>query len=290
MKIVRIIGGLGNQMFQYALYLSLKKKYPQEEVLLDVHLFDSYKLHNGYELERVFLMNPLHANIKQIKSLSFYTSNYFIQRIYRKLHIMKRTECVENKDFVFQPNVFTEKSCYYEGYWQNELYFKDIREHLLNDFVFNLDSIPEDNKQIISDIHNSNSVSIHVRRGDYVNHPSFGGICTLSYYKQAVDCIKNRVVNPKFFLFSNDKEWVLANIVPLLNGSPFIFVDVNTGPYSYVDMYLMSICKHSILANSSFSWWTAYLKHYSKAVVVAPKRWTRQSSDLNIQLSSWTLI
>ena len=181
--------------------------------------------------------------------------------------------CVERKNFSFDAAVLTRKGdCYYDGYWQHEEYFCDVKETIWEAFSF---PEPADgqNKEIIALLRASESVSLHVRRGDYVNHPLFRGICDSDYYKRAIHYIEERV-NPRLYcVFSNDMAWCESYLPGLLPGKKVVYVDWNKGAESYVDMQLMSLCRHNIIANSSFSWWGAWLNRNPQKVVVAPERW-----------------
>lgn len=141
---------------------------------------------------------------------------------------------------------------------------------------------------------NSNSISLHVRRGDYENNSSakrlHGGICTLNYYKQAIELVASRIKNPVFFIFSNDLKWARENLE--LEKYKQVLVNLNKGNNSYKDMYLMSKCKHNIIANSSFSWWGAWLNANPKKIVICPKRWynNKRLDSKDIVPESWIRI
>lgn len=289
MKIVKIIGGLGNQMFQYAFYLSLKDKFPDEEIRVDLSLFDSYKLHNGYELERVFGLRPLIASPADIRRLSRYFSSYLLQRINRKILPARSTEYIEKKDFIYQETVWYKGDRYYEGYWQNATYFRAVDASVRKAFAF-APLLGERNRRLANAIADVPvSVSIHVRRGDYVKHKLFGGICEEAYYRQAIRMVFDRFQLPFFYIFSNDIPWCRTHIVPLL-GKNFQIIDWNKGDDSHIDMQLMSLCRIQIIANSSFSWWSAYLNSRLDKVVIAPSPWAHLAYHISVQLDDWILI
>jgi hypothetical protein len=198
MKIIRILGGLGNQMFQYAFYKAMEKRFPN--VKADLTGFKDYKLHNGFELERIFGIR-IHKTNLLIKDLyNGDNRNWFLRKL-RRLLRLKKTYKAEHDLFSFDRAVFDDSEIiYYWGYWQNQEYFLDITETLKEDFSFhqNLDG---QNRETSKDIETSNSVSIHVRRGDYLNDPLLGEICQKEYYLQAIALIKEKVSTPKFFLF-----------------------------------------------------------------------------------------
>ena len=273
MKIVKILGGLGNQMFQYALFLSLKERFPHEQVMIDTSCFRNYPLHNGFEIDRIFAQKALVASWKDILKVAYPYPNYRFWQIGKYILPKRKTMCVERKDFSFDAAALTRKgNCYYDGYWQHEEYFCDVKETIWEAFSF---PEPADgqNKEIIALLRASESVSLHVRRGDYVNHPLFRGICDSDYYKRAIHYMEERV-NPQLYcVFSNDMAWCESHLRALLPGKEVVYVDWNKGAESYVDMRLMSLCRHNIIANSSFSWWGAWLNRNPQKVVVAPERW-----------------
>ena len=289
MKIVKIIGGLGNQMFQYALYLSLKKKYPKEKIKIDISMFETYGLHNGFELKRIFDIDAEYASREEIRELSFYIKIYKLQRIFRKIFPVRKTECVEKYDFKFMSEVWSNCDRYYEGYWQNWEYFIEAQTEVRSTFTFKKELVGRNAKVIREIQYSKMPVSLHIRRGDYLHHKLFGGLCDLNYYKKAIDYVLNNYDTPQFYLFSNDIEWCKTYILPLVQGYPFILVDWNSGVESYIDMQLMSCCRINIIANSSFSWWAAWLNDSSEKIVIAPKLWAHSPYGKEIQLKSWLL-
>jgi hypothetical protein len=171
-----------------------------------------------------------------------------------------------------------------DGYWQTELYFKDIAQTICEDF--SLRQIPagqyEEFARKISNC--SNSVVLHIRRGDYVSNKytlSVHGVCSVDYYKQAVSIIKEKVSNPFFFVFSDDPEIALDLVKEILDDNTYEFIQSGKGE---LDMSLMRLSKHFIIANSSFSWWAAWLSENKEKNIIAPKRWlnndTHDTSDL----------
>lgn len=266
MKIIRILGGLGNQMFQYAFYKAMEKRFPN--VKADLTGFKGYDLHNGFELERIFdiRLNKTNPLIKDLYNSD--NRNWFLRKL-RRLLKLKKAYKSEQDLFSFDREVFQDSEIiYYWGYWQNQDYFLDMTEMLKEDFSFN-QSLVGQNRETSKDIETSNSVSIHVRRGDYLIDPLLGEICQKEYYLQAIALIKEKVSTPKFFVFSDDIQWCQEN----LNIEDGVFVNWNKGTDSYIDMQLMSYCKHNIIANSSFSWWGAWLNQYPEKMIIGPKKW-----------------
>lgn len=290
MKIVNIIGGIGNQMFQYAFALALQEKYPHEEIKLDVTHFSGYGLHNGFEIERVFGSQLPYASVKDLMKVTYYAPYYKLSRLIRKVFGYRKSEYKEPRLFTYWgDDVFhIEADCYYEGSWQNEKYFKDYRDKILKAFTFK-NPLSERNLNLQNQINCCNSVSIHVRRGDYLKDPTYKGICDLPYYINAIKIIKSKVDNPHFFIFSNDAEWCRRNIANLCEN--YTIVDWNQGALSSIDIQLMSYCKHNIIAHSSFSWWGTWLNVNPQKIVIAPKGWFNREDITDYpHLEDWILV
>lgn len=271
MNIVAISGGLGNQMFQYALCMAYKHRGIQ--IKLDISKYSYYKIHNNYELHKIFGVDDEIAILEEIKLYGYRRDNRLI-RWMQKTRFCKKSVYIENSTR-FNPNVLQQDEKYIRGYWQTEKYFDDIRDSIIKKFQF--PPITDQKLQeIVNHIKNTNSVSFHIRRGDYLNHPLYRGICDSDYYVRAYEYLKVKLGDDlKIFVFSNDIDWVKENI----KFPDMIFVDINSGENSYRDMQLMSLCKHNVIANSTFSWWGAWLnKNYNK-FVIAPQKWTNGSKE-----------
>ena len=290
MIIVRVTGGLGNQMFQYAMYKSLENK--GKLVKLDSKSFyETKKEHNGYELERIFDIKP---NKPTKEDLEKFDENNIstLFKIKRKLFGDKKF-VYDTKEYVFNKDVYKLKNSYLNGYWQSIKYFEGIENDIKKDFRFK-NQLDNKNLEILNEIENSNSISIHIRRGDYMspeNYNMYGCIATPTYYKKAIKVIEEKVENPTFFVFSNDMDWVKKNIQ--INSRVF-YIDINSGNGSYKDMQLMSNCKHNIIANSSFSWWGAWFNENKNKIVIAPKKWINRedvdSNKIELFCEGWTLL
>jgi len=272
MKIVKFLGGLGNQMFQYAFYLSLQKTF--KSVKADITEFESYNRHNGFELNNVF-------NIRLNKASSIEVRIYgkgradFVTRKMKRLFGTKFAYYEEKLDFGFDQQIFSDKkSRYLWGYWQNVNYFNGIEDRLREDFTFR-NKLIDKNLEVKNILERENSVSLHVRRGDYINDPLLGNICTLEYYRTAINTINEKVSKPFFVIFSDDPSWCRDNFSSI---NP-LFVDWNLKEQSYLDLQLMSICKHNIISNSSFSWWGSWLNQNPSKIIISPKVWANTSSN-----------
>ena len=288
MKIVNIKGGLGNQMFQYAFAYVCKLKHPKEEVYIDVQHFSHYGLHNGFELNEVFEGLKISIAPKEIiKRIALYLPHYKWYRILRKLRFKKQTEYLEKQDFTYDAEaLYINGDCYYDGYWQAYQYFTDYRKMLQAEFKFK--KINEQSLMLARNIDNEESVGLHVRKGDYTDK-GWGGICTIEYYTKAVTQILVQTKNPVFYIFSNDLNWCKQNILPLLDGRQCVLVDFNKGKESFCDMYLMAHCRYLVIANSTFSWWGAFLNQNAKQII-APYPWNNSGIDAQIYGDDWSRI
>ncbi|MEY3598257.1 MAG: hypothetical protein RL521_679 [Bacteroidota bacterium] len=266
-KVVRILGGIGNQLFQVAFYYWLKKKFPQFDVYCDTHYFQSYGLHNGYLMPRVFQTNVREAPISILKKVSA-DEKSLLYRIRRKLNIRQPYFFEESEDirFTYGKNWINNEHQYLEGYWQCFDYLKEYPE-IIDHFQFE-DFQDEKNIALKKQMAEHPSLSVHVRRGDYVKHPKYKDICTLEYYHQAIGYMLDHVPNCQIFVFSDDLPWCQENF----KNYPCQFIDHNRGADSFKDMQLMSLCQHHIIANSSFSWWGAFLSQH-QGITIAPKKW-----------------
>lgn len=276
MKIVKFHGGLGNQMFQYCFYEKLFLE--NKDVVADLSFFKKVKAHNGFELEKIFKI--------ELKEIDEKTEEF----IYSKKRILKLKKSIFKKikkfkiytfaDTVYDSKIMKDSSeiIFYDGYWQSEKYFDDIKKLIYKKFSFP-EIVDLKNKVISEKIKLENSVSIHARRGDYVGHPQLDGLASIEYYKKAIEYIRLKVKNPKFFIFSNDLKWCEDNLP--LSKDELQLVDGNFGENSYRDMQLMSLCKHNIIPNSSFSWWGAWLNKNPDKIVIAPERWFSEESQFS---------
>ncbi len=277
MIIISAGAGLGNQMFEYAFYMKVKKVYKDVIVKLDPN-YAFPKAHNGYEVERIFGLTSEKATYDEVAKLADknylennkrYSSVY--SRVKRKAGLHKNS-FVAQKDFTEYYEKFfrldASKSYYLYGPFANYRYFNDIKEEVCDAFQF--PAINDEMKEIAEQIRGTDSVSIHVRRGDYVDL----GIELLdeSFYNTAIkrlaEILKTDKQDLTFFIFSDDVEAAELLFKDLNNK---YIVEGNDGDNSYRDMQLMSMCKHNIISNSTFSFWGAYLNSNSNKVVIGSK-------------------
>jgi hypothetical protein len=251
MIIVRILGGLGNQMFQYAYAKALSLD--GYKVKLDLSKIKKYKLHGGYQLDKY--------------KIDLNTANPF-SILLGKIGLKKSKK---EKNLIFDKNLKSLKGNeYIKGYFQTEKYFKKIRNTLLTEFVIN-QKISSETDKIAKKIKLlENSCSLHIRRGDYISDKkanSIHGTCNLDYYNRSIEMMKSKYLNLSFFVFSDDISWTKENLI--IENALYI----NNKSIPHEDIYLMSLCKHNIIANSSFSWWGAWLNNNDYKTVIAPKKW-----------------
>jgi hypothetical protein len=277
MIIARMTGGLGNQMFQYAAVLCLAEMH-RTETRFDLTWFDAYHLHQGFELGNVFGMPiaaPGEADYRKV--LGWMGHRRLRPHLWRRsLRPFRPASFVVEPQFRFWPEFHAlPADVYLDGYWQSEKYFLPAVDRVRSVFRFQ-HSLTGPNRDLAERMAACNSVAVHVRRGDFVRDPTINavhGLSSLAYYKAAIRSILDRVEDPYFFLFSDDMEWVRAS---LRIDRPCWYVDHNRGAESFNDMHLMSLCRHHIIANSSFSWWGAWLSEHPATEVIAPARWFRK--------------
>jgi hypothetical protein len=291
MKILQSIGGIGSQMAAYATYLALKSYYKNEKVYYDTHFFDEKidNTHNGEELNRVFGIKE--ENIPKFIYLLLF-SKRLLWRVLRKFAYLCRIfRFFFNINYNFDAKIFSLKGnqIIFQT-WTSVKYFESVRQQL--NYIFKFPDFKPDeinNIEVLKSIKMSNSVSIHIRRGDYVGNPILGELIPISYYEKALRIIQKKVQNPRYFVFSDDSDWAKDNI----KVGNCIYVDWNKGFDSYKDMQLMSMCKHNIIPNSSFSWWAALLNQNPDKIVINPKVWSNFDGvlmDMSIQDNNWIVI
>ena len=287
MRIVKVIGGLGNQMFQYALSVALKAHFPEERVLLDLRCFRGYPKHFGFELPAIFAIDYAEASWRDVARVAYPYPNFQTWRFGSRLLPLRKSMLLEKKTFDMEPTALTRSGdTYYDGYWQHEEYFRDIRPQILDVFRFP-DFTDEQNMQAATRIAQSNSVSIHVRRGDYLTDPLFRGTGTLDYYAAAIRRMKELTKPELFVVFSNDIAWTQQNLAPVIGDCDILYADWNTGRQSFRDIHLMPLCRHNIIANSSFSWWGAWLNTNQEKQVIAPAYWMNVEGTTSPAADSW---
>lgn len=284
MILIQLQGGLGNQMFQYATAkaLSLTTK---SDLYLDLSFLDqNQKAAPGFTLRKYEL--NIFRNIEESLAEEKVRRQFYKNKkkgIWRSWFKRSLEYTYQEKSLFYYPHVLSLKPpVLLKGYFQSEKYFKEYRLDILTCFEFPKLKGDDENTEVLKKITSSNSVSIHIRRGDFLNPVTneVHGLCGVDYYKKAISWMRERFRSCVFILFSDDPDWVMKELFPLTNG---ILVNSNLEKNSWKDMYLMSQCKHHIVANSSFSWWGAWLNESPDKVVIAPKKWIK--NDLENQFS-----
>ena len=276
MRLIKMTGGLGNQMFIYALYLNMRRRFPNTRI--DLSDMVHYNVHNGYEMHRVFQLPKeefcINQKVKKVVEFLFFKT------------ILERKQNLDTLEAYRRPYLWP--LIYFKGFYQSERYFVDVAGEVREAFAFHPELASEQTRRLVEQIKaDALAVSLHVRRGDYLQ-PSVwrntGGVCCLPYYKRAIAEMQRRVGGAHFYVFSDDPEWCRANL-PL--DETAVFVDWNKKADSWQDMMLMSLCRHNIICNSTFSWWGAWLNNNPGKTVLAPDRWSLLYPTPYLNCPSW---
>lgn len=286
MNIIRMTGGMGNQMFQYALYLKLCSLGREVK-------FDDISEYDRPGVRPIMLwafdIDYPRAGKDEINEI---TDGFMklSHRVRRKLFGRKSKEYYESS-CNYDEQVLVREPAYLTGYFQSEKYFKDIEGEVRDAFTFSkkiwegLDGKAKERlEEYLKGIEGAVSVAVHIRRGDYLEKDEiYGGICTEEYYKKAIAYFEEREAEAVFFLFSNEPAWVKKWIQDNYGSSGrFVVVEGNMESAGYLDMFLMSKCRHYIIANSSFSWWGAWLGRGEDKRIIAPSEWSKNRRYIDI--------
>lgn len=287
MIVVRFMGGLGNQMFQYALYRKLVSQ--GKAVCADLSYYE-------YEKAMPFMLLKAFPQIKlNMIDDKQYVENMiikhqkrgFVTKVIHKLVPIFRYIDSDLEDSRYRFCYLKRKNGILAGYWQSERYWQDIKEQIISDLQFDiLDN--RTTKNLADEIIHSEAVSLHIRRGDYLEEDVakiFGNICTLQYYKNAIEYMLGKNRNVKFYVFSNDTKWVKDNLK--IENAVYVSDLLEKNTPDWYEMYLMSVCKHNIIANSTFSWWGAYLNTNKGKIVIAPRKWSNVNENKDICPKDW---
>jgi hypothetical protein len=295
MIIVKIIGGLGNQMFQYA--IGRKIAYFNKDILkLDITAYNSYTLHK-YGLHHFNIIENIATDedLRSFKKSKAGYKNYIpskIGMIFDKFQQGHRNCVVTERSLAYDPSIVRcTGDTYLEGYWQSENYFHDIANIIQDDFSI---KTPSDSQNIkwAKKIENNESVCVHVRRGDYITNKETlkkHGVCSSEYYNTAIEYLSTRVPDPHLFVFSDDPEWAREHLeFPY----PTDIMSHNNTQKNYEDLRLMTLCKHFIIANSTFSWWGAWLSKNQSKIVITPSKWFQDTryDDSDLVPREWVRV
>lgn len=271
MIIVKLRGALGNQMFQYAFGRALSIEKKQLLLIDDFNLSEYAQAFGKYTSSRMYRLGSF-----DIKGLKLPCRSGIIAGGFKKLgKTFVKIEKIENQDPIFDQQLYIRaldsKDVVLDGHWFSEKYFKKYSAEIKKDF--DLSKYEKDDKtHLLQEISEGNSVSLHIRRGDYVTNPIVAkrqNIITMEYYRNAIKYIQGKEKEIKIYIFSDDINWVKQNVV---FDVPTAFINGNINN-PILDLYLMSKCKHNIIANSSFSWWGAWLNSNKEKIVISPKYW-----------------
>jgi hypothetical protein len=270
--VVKLKGGLGNQMFQYALGRTLSLK-NNTRLWLDSSFLDEGDQQHTYRQYSLHFFN-VKGKLKKVDLNN--NSLPILQKILFKFHFKKKIKYICEGSFNFNEEILNvSDNTYLDGYWQSFKYFESYWSMIKNDFEFALESVSINNS-ILKKIKSANSISVHVRRGDYVTNGEanlYHGVLSQDYYHKAEKEIAKHVSDPTYFIFSDDIDWAKNNI--RFNSEQYY---VSNSHAAHEDLYMMSKCRHAIIANSSFSWWGAWLIENLDKVIVAPVKWFKDSS------------
>jgi Glycosyl transferase family 11 len=284
MVCVKLIGGLGNQMFQYAVArcLAVQKR---TRLKLDVSGLDGVSSDSNAP-KRSYALScfSIQGAIATRDDMNHFFPEMRLARYWTKLRrrlfpYQWQGYLKERREFAFDPHVLRAiGSTYLDGYWQNENYFREVTTELRQDFQL-ARPLAAPSQELLEVISRTNAVSVHVRRGDYVSNArthAHHGVCPREYYHRAAKLALDSLGVAHFFVFSDDSSWPRENLnwehpTTYLNGT------VSREPYE--DMILMSRCRHNIIANSTFSWWAAWLNDNPHKLVIAPRKWLGARPD-----------
>ena len=272
-------------MFEYALYRELE--YRGKKVKADLTYYAEREEYMPFVLDKVF--PKISITYAEADEIEYYMKKQreksLAEKGLAKAFWGMRCYTSEKENGIFDKNIFNVKKGFLDGYWQSEKYFSDVRKILHSEFSFDTDEtgLEEMEAQIPE-----NAVSMHIRRGDYLSSADvYGSICTMEYYRKAMLYMKQQVEAPVFVIFSDDIEWSRETF----QGEEFVFLEKNMAHYEdWFDMYLMSRCRHNIIANSSFSWWGTWLNENVDKITVAPNRWLNGEKTTDIWCKDWRKI
>lgn len=290
MKIVKLKGGLGNQMFQYA-FAKCLEKHTQDVVKLD---WSAYK--DKTDEIRTPRLNKFNISLspacnEDLKEVCLFSHSGDSQSFLYKVKIYM--EKMLNKKYYFEKNrspisideIIDKK--YFDGYWQSWLYVKEVEQELMKDFNVR-EELSEKTRLTIEKINKENAVFVGVRRGDYLKEQSHYGSFSLDYYKRSMDYILEKIDSPVFYIFSNDIEYCKNNFN--FDKYNIVFREKNDQVDDFEELMIMSNCKHAIIVNSTFNWWGARLIKNSNKIVCCPEKWFFDDAPIDIIPPEWNKV
>ena len=278
MRLIEMTGGLGSQMFTYAMYLGMRQQFG-DDVRIDItNLLHDHE-HHGYELHKAFLLPPCEFHTNRI------LKKVLVDALFRIVLERHQHGCMDAyRKPMHWPWI------YYKGLYQNEQYFLDVENEVREAFTFDDSKFSDRTRLCLEHLQRDpRAVSIHVRRGNYTlpkYWPSMGQYASTAYFLNAIESMSKLMPGAHYYVFSDDLQWVRDNL-PLESAN---FIDWNTGEDSWQDMMLMSNCRHNIISNSTFSWWAAWLNDHPDKIVMAPRQWSATQPATDLVPDSWLLI
>ena len=291
MKVVKLKGGLGNQMFQYA-YAKVLQKTTKEEIFLDYTAFDSLD-NDNVRVPRIkkFCITLPSASNEQIDRICKIKHRGNSQALLYRVGILVEKKI--NKEYFFEPNrayIAPERVInykYYDGYWQSWRYVEEVRSEIEKEYVPNY-TLSNQTRETQKKLKNENSVFVGVRRGDYTKEVQHYGYFGTQYYRTAMEYISEQIDNPQFYVFSNDIAWCKQNID--WSNYNVKFREQEEQVDDFEELILMNSCKHAIIVNSSYHWWGAYLNSDSEKIVCCPEKWWFDDKPIDIIPEKWIRI
>lgn len=265
MHIVKVNGGLGNQMFQYVFALTLDAKYA--DARLDLEWIKKYRAHNGYELDRLFSVRLPECDAEERRRLGE-TSDNLLGKVRRRLRLTKSSYYAPPSYGYDQAALERHGDTYFAGYWQSYKYCTGREDLVRSAFEF-CPQLSRRNREILDRAAGRTLIGIHVRRGDSLKNPMVIDVCDEAYYLHAVEAVISGASAPLVLYFSDDLQWCRDKLPA---PGETLYVDWNAADESYQDMMLMKACDALVISNSTFSWWGAWLGGPGRKII-APSRW-----------------
>jgi hypothetical protein len=293
MKIVKLKGGLGNQMFQYA-YAKLLQKMTKDDVRLDYVAFEVLEGNTSVPGIEQFRITIPKATEKEVKKICMLNHTHKSRVLNYYIYIVKiMIESFINSKYYFEkeggyinPDSII-KNSYFDGFWQSWRYVEEVKNEIIKEFVPR-NELSENTKHIQEVIKKQNAVFVGVRRGDYTKNPQHYGTFGSGYYQNAMKYISEYVNNPVFYIFSNDIEWCKINLdLGMFN---VIYREPNQQISDFEELMIMASCKHAIIANSTFHWWGAALINNTDKIICCPTKWWHDDKPTDIIPDNWIRI
>ena len=287
MRVVKLKGGLGNQMFQYAFAKYVEKK-TSDDVKLDYSAYNVFKDDIRVPRIKSFDLSLEEAAGQDLKDSCIFNHCKAISSLSYKIKIF--LEKTLNHDYYFEKNRAWVDFCelkdklYYDGYWQSWRYVSEVADELRRDFIPK-NNLSEKSESFIKKIENENSVFVGVRRGDYLKEKEHYGSFPSEYYEKAMDIIEDETESPIFYIFSNDIEWCKTNLN--FGKHKVVFREKEEQTSDFEELIIMSRCKNAVIVNSSFNWWGAWLIDNPKKIICCPDKWFFDDSPIDIIPPEW---